>query len=205
MGGLHAEPSGRGDAAPGAGADFDTLAENLRTLGYRKPSEATGVWRGGIDLVSRIDPTISPELQYVVLLADQHLVVYSDTSSYAAVAGKAARGDAASIGPTVWELTGALGSPANAMIWAKDFACEDLAMSSADDDAQAEADTAVREAGGVSTLTGLAMAMDPDRSLHVVEQPAQADQATENLRPRARLAVGQAVRALGAPSPTTSG
>ena len=93
------------------GADFDTLAENLRTLGYRKPSEADGVWRGGADLVAGIDPTISPELQYVVLLADQHLVVSSDTSAYAAVGGQGGpRGRGAFAGsPRVSELAGALG------------------------------------------------------------------------------------------------
>ena len=113
--------------------------------GYRQPAQTDGVWRGGIDLVSQIDPTIRPELQYVVLLADQRLLASSATSSYAAVAGKAARGDAATLGSSVSELTGAPGSPANAMIWARDFACEDLAMSSADDDAQAESESAARE------------------------------------------------------------
>ena len=35
------------------------------------PKDEDGVWRGGADLVAQIDPTITPELQYVVLLADQ--------------------------------------------------------------------------------------------------------------------------------------
>ena len=36
------------------------------------------------------------------------------------------------------------------------------------------------------------MAMDPDRTLRVVEQLSDPDRARRNLRPRARLAVGPA-------------
>ena len=46
----------------------------------RKPKEDDGVWKGGADLVAEIDPTITPELQYVALLADQGLVVTSDNA-----------------------------------------------------------------------------------------------------------------------------
>ena len=60
------------------GADFDVLADNLRSAGYKKPKEDDGVWEGGADLMPEIDPTISPELQYVTLLEDQGLVVSSD-------------------------------------------------------------------------------------------------------------------------------
>ena len=60
------------------GADFDVLAGNLRSAGYHKPKEDDGVWKGGVDLMPEIDPSISPELQYVTLLEDQGLVVSSD-------------------------------------------------------------------------------------------------------------------------------
>ncbi|MET0998793.1 MAG: hypothetical protein ABWX73_08785, partial [Marmoricola sp.] len=176
-------------------ADFDELAGNLRSLGYKKPKNEDGVWRGGPDLVSGIDPTITPELQYVVLLADRGLVVTSDEAFYAAEAGRAASGDSPSLGGKagVAALSDRLGKPANALVWAGDFACKDLAMSSADANDQTKADQLVRKAGGVSPLAGLAMGMEPDRTLRVVAHFEDSDRARENLRPRARLAVGEAV------------
>jgi hypothetical protein len=78
------------------------------------------------------------------------------------------------------------------MVWSRDFACSDLAMSQADQDSQNQADDLVRRAGGVSPLDGLVMALDPDRRLTVAELFESSGQAKENLRARARLAVGDA-------------
>jgi hypothetical protein len=179
----------------GDDADFDDVADHLRDLGYTKPKDDDGVWRGGADLVSGIDPTITPELQYVVLLADRGLVVTSDTAGYAAEAARAASGEAPTLGEAdgVSAMAERLGSPANALVWSRDFACDDLAMSRADSDDQTRADQLVRQAGGVSPLAGLAMGMEPDRTLRVVAHFADPDQALRDLRPRARLAVGEAV------------
>ena len=176
------------------GTDFGSLRDKLRRLGYGAP-RGDGVWRGGIDLVSQIDPSISPELQYVVLLEDQGLVVTSDTPSYAATAARVAQGDGDSVDSTdgVPALADRLGRPANALLWSSDFACDDLAMSSADQGDQDQAEQLVRRAGGVSPLEGFAMAMDPDRRLQVVEHFEDSSQAERSLRPRARLAVGPAV------------
>ena len=90
-------------------------------------------------------------------------------------------------------MAGQLGDPANAMVWGKDFACTDLAMSRADEDAQAQAETLVREVGGVTPLAGLAMAMAPNRTLRVAAHFEDSDRARKNLRPRAELAVGEAI------------
>ncbi len=176
------------------GTDFDVLADNLRSDGYRKPKEDDGVWEGGIDLVAGLDPTLTPEVQYVALLADQGLVVTSDTSSYAAVAAKVAAGDGDSAADRtgVGDVADQLGEPANAMLWTGDFACEDLAMSGADQDAQDQGDQLVRQAGGITPLSGLGMAMQPNRTLRVVEHFDGSDQAEKNLRSRAKLAVGEA-------------
>jgi len=176
------------------GTDFDTLAGNLRSDGYKKPSEDDGVWKGGIDLVSQLDPTLTPEVQYVALLKDQGLVVTSDEAAYAAKAAKVAAGDDDSVDSKdgVSDMAGHLGDPANAMLWTGDFACDDLAMSQADQGDQARGEQLVRSAGGVTPLNGLAMAMRPDRTLRVVEHFESNDQANENLRPRAKLAVGDA-------------
>ena len=78
------------------------------------------------------------------------------------------------------------------MFWTGDFACDDLAMSRADQNDQQEAERLVRDAGGVSPLAGLAMAMRPDRTLRVVAHFEDSERAEENLRPRAELAVGDA-------------
>jgi hypothetical protein len=177
------------------GADFDVLAGNLRSAGYQKPEEEDGVWKGGIDLMPQIDPSISPELQYVTLLEDRGLVVSSDGLGYAKTAAKVAAGEGSSFASVegVSDVAGHLGDPANAMLWGRDFACTDLAMSRADDDAQAQAEQLVQQAGGVTPLAGLAMAMQPDRTLRIVAHFEDDDRAAKNLRPRAKLAVGEAV------------
>ena len=176
--------------------DFDMkkVTDHLDELGFTRPSKDTGVWEGGVDLVAAIDPTITPELQYVVVLADQHLIVTSDTPSYARIAAATAQGHRDSLAdePAMRDLVGKLGEPAAAMVWSRDFACTDLAMSQADQDAQDHADALVRQAGGVSPVIGLVMTLGTDRSLTVAEQFESSSQARENLRPRARLAVGEA-------------
>jgi hypothetical protein len=177
------------------GTDFDVLADNLRTAGYTKPSKDDGVWEGGVDLVAGIDPTITPELQYVVLLKKQGLVVSSDDESYAAASAAAATGDAKSLASTgrVQGLDGTLGHAANAMLWSGDFACQDLAMSQADSESQDQADALVKKDGGVTPVTGLAMAMLANRTLRVAEHFQDDGEARQNLTPRAKLAVGTAV------------
>jgi hypothetical protein len=174
--------------------DMDRVTEHLGDLGFTKPSKDTGVWRGGVDLVAAIDPTITPELQYVAVLADRHLVVTSDRESYAKLAAATALGDRDSLGDlaSARDLVDPLAEPAAAMFWSRDFACTDLAMSQADDDDQSRADELVSRAGGVTPLTGLVMAMAADRTLTVAEGFEDDRQAKDNLRPRAELAVGEA-------------
>ncbi|HET8603033.1 MAG TPA: hypothetical protein VFM09_03835 [Marmoricola sp.] len=175
--------------------DFDRLAGNLRSIGYHAPKADDGVWRGGVDLVASLDPSLSPEVQYVVLLAGQHLVVTSDQSSYAATAAHVAEGNGDALAglDSVSGMASRLGEPAAAMVWSRDFACRDLAMSQADAGDQRQADQLIAQAGTVSPLSGLTMAMAPDRTLTVAEQFESTDQARENLKARARLAVGPAV------------
>ncbi len=177
------------------GSDFGILGDNLRSAGYGKPEEDDGVWEGGADLVSGLDPTITPELQYVVLLEGPGLVVTSDNPDFVASAAEVAAGDARAFSSVagVGDITGRLGDAANAMVWGRDFACTDLAMSRADEDDQQQAEERVRQAGGVTPLAGLAMSMAPDRTLRVVAHFEDSDGAEKNLRPRAELAVGEAI------------
>jgi hypothetical protein len=176
------------------GFDMDRITGHLDDLGFTKPSTATGVWKGGIDLVSAIDPTITPELQYVAVLADRHLVVTSDQEAYARTAAATARGDGASLGDlsSARDLVDPLAEPVAAMFWTRDFACSDLAMSQADSDSQAQGEQLVAQAGGVTPMDGLVMALAADRTLTVAEHFEDDRQARENLRPRAKLAVGDA-------------
>ena len=61
-------------------ADFDELARRVwRSSATRARTTRTGVWRGGPDLLPEIGPDLTPELQYVALDADEHLVRTSDT------------------------------------------------------------------------------------------------------------------------------
>jgi len=176
--------------------DFDMgrVTDALDGLGFTRPSTSTGVWKGGVDLVASIDDTITPELQYVAVLADRHLIVTSDEESYAKIAVDVALGHRASLADigSTRDVVDKLAEPAAALVWSRDFACSDLAMSQADQDSQDEADALVRKAGGVTPLNGLVMAMDTDRSLTVAEQFESSSEAKQNLRARAELAVGEA-------------
>lgn len=174
---------------------FDSVARHLTDLGYTKPDSRSGVWAGGADLVGPLDATLTPEVQYVVLLADQHLLISSDTASYAAAAAKVADGNGRSLATvdSARNLVAHLAEPAAAVLWAGDFACTDLAMSHADSGSQQQADRLIAEAGKISPLSGLVMALSPGRTLTVAEQFESSQQAQENLHARARLAVGEAV------------
>ena len=178
-------------------ADMDEITSNLDRLGYQAPASATGVWDGGADLVSAIDPTITPELQYVVVDADDHLVVTSDTRAYAASSAKVVTGDADGLGSKVEGVADPVEDPVAAYVWAGDFACEDLSMTSADEGDQSRADRLVAAAGGADPLSGLLIAMQADRTLDVVMEFADDRQAAANLRSRARLFVGPAVARAG--------
>ena len=174
--------------------DLEKVTDHLDDLGFTKPSDPDGVWQGGIDLVAAIDPTITPELQYVAVLADRHLIVTSDQEAYAKKAARVASGHGDSLADeaSTRDLVDKLDEPAAAMLWSRDFACDDLAMSQADEDSQAQADDLVAAAGKITPLSGLVMAMAPDRTLTVAEMFEDSGQARDNLRARARLAVGDA-------------
>ena len=176
------------------GFDFDKVRRKLATAGFTKPEADDGVWDGGVDLVASLDETITPELQYVAVLADRHLIVTSDTKSYAKKAAEVAAGHGRSLGDiaSVRDVVAPLAEPAAAMVWAEDFACSDLAMSQAATDDQDTGSQLVTEAGEITPLSGLVMALGADRSLTVSELFESSRAAKENLRPRAKLIVGPA-------------
>lgn len=177
------------------GFDFDRVEAKLDDLGFTRPAVTTGVWAGGIDLVAAIDPTITPLLQYVAVLADEGLIVTSDEEAYAQKAVGVALGDAGSLGDVevVQEVVRSVDEPVVAEVWARDFACADLSMSQADDrDVRNQADALIAAAGEITPLSGMVMSLDGERNLVVSQLFEDAEAAKVNLPARAKLAVGEA-------------
>lgn len=182
----------------GDSVDLEGVERNLRRLGYTAPEDGAGsggVWAGSVDLVATIDPALTPVMQNVVVLPEERLVLLSDAEAYAASSASVITGSAAGLDEVdgVPELASAAGEPASATLLASDFACEALSMADADEEDQAVADDLIASAGGVSPLSGVVVAMNPDRSLVVGMHFESSDQASDDLRPRVELASGEAV------------
>jgi hypothetical protein len=178
--------------------DFGAIGDHLEELGFTRPSEKDGVWAGGPDLLSRIAPDLTPELAYVVLLPDDHLVLTSDQEPYVRTAVDAVRGD----GPRVSGLDAVaddVGSPLSAAVYAGDYACGALAMAQADATDQAEAAQRIAQAGTVDPYLAFAMARVPSDGevggglVRVAMQFESDDQARTNADSRVALLSGSAV------------
>jgi len=177
--------------------DLGGVENNLRTLGYTPPSGGSGtggVWVGGADLVAQIDGSLTPVEQNVAVLPDQHLVLLSDSASYLQAAVSVAKGDGDSVRDTtgVDDLAGVADTPANAVLWASSFACEDLSMGTASEEDQRYGNQLVAKAGGINPLSGLVMAQQHDGSIDVGLWFDTSDEASANLQPRVNLASGDA-------------
>jgi hypothetical protein len=181
----------------GDSVDLEGVERNLRRLGYTPPGEGAGngeVWRGSADLVAGIDLSLTPVMQYVVVLPDEGVVLLSDNQEYAAASAAVVEGSEPGLDEVdgVPALAEAAGDPATAVLFASDFACEALGMAGADEDDQAVGDELIASAGGVSPLAGVVVAMQPDRSLVVGMHFEDGSQASDDLRPRVELASGDA-------------
>lgn len=173
-------------------ADLDALGERLAGLGFARPDEADGVWQGGADLLARLDPAFSPVFGYVVLLADEGLVLTSDSAAYLRTARASATGEASGMLDEVADVVGPLPDALSAAVYTGTYACGELAMTTADEVDQASGDRLVDEAGGVHPLTSFAMARVPGGDVRTVLGLETADAAREDADPRARLASGEA-------------
>ena len=167
------------------------VADRLEALGFTAPEEDDGVWVGGSDVLSGVDAALTPELQYVALLDDEQLVMTSDQAPALERAVAVAQGDGAAADDLA-ELSEDLGEATAAAIYDGAHACEKLAMSQADDDAQEEAEQLVTAAGGVHPLTGFAMARLVGGDIRVVMQVEDEDDAADDADARAALAAGPA-------------
>ena len=177
----------------GEDVDLGGVEQRLRSLGYETPDGGLGTggtWAGSPDLVAALDPALTPVFQNFAVLEDERLVVLSDRAEAVSAAVEVVRGDAPALDEP--DLAAAAEEPVTAVLWGADFACEDLAMASADEEDQQVADQLVQEAGGVSPLTGLVVATQADGSLRVALEFETEDQASENLQPRVDLAAGEA-------------
>ncbi len=171
--------------------DFGELGDRLEALGFTRPSSATGVWKGGADLLNQISPDLTPELQAFALDEDDHLLLASDTPSFLEDAVAAARGQADTV-TDLDDVVEASGEPLSAAIYSGDYTCQALAMSQADAGDQQQADELLSAAGKVNPMTGFAMSAQPDDRIRVAMSFENEDQARTNADTRAALARGPA-------------
>ena len=169
--------------------DFDGLESRLADLGYTRPSDSDGVWLGGETLLPTISSDLTPELQYVALDADRHLVLTSDNAGYlkSAVAGSDGGGPEG-----LDAVVAASGEPLSASVYDGDYTCTALAMSQADPSEQQQATELVQAAGKVNPIDAFAMSAQPGGHVRVVMGFENDDQARANADSRAALASGAA-------------
>jgi hypothetical protein len=137
--------------------------------------------------------SITPELGYLALDADDGLVLASDAADYLRRAVADADGDSDGAGVAgVDDVVDAAGDALSAAVYTGDYACEALAMSQADPTDQDQADELVATAGKVNPLSGFAMAAQPGGHVRVAMSFETDDQARTNADTRAELVKGPA-------------
>src|SRR5690606_32917558 len=134
-------------------------------------------WTGGPQLLPRIAPNLTPELQFLAIDDDERLVFASDTEPYLGEVvdglgdGEVAEDLAAVVEPTAGALS--------AVVYDSAYVCTQLAMTSADAPDRAEAEGLITEAGDVNLIRGYAMSQQPGGGIRVVMAFENDDQARE--------------------------
>ncbi len=171
--------------------DLDELRDGWERLGYERPDDEDGVWNGGEDLVARLDPSLTPQLQYLAVHDDERLVLASDTAGYLAevVDGLGDEGAPEELDDV---LRAAGEQPLTAVAYTGAYVCGELAMGSADPADQAAADELLAAAGEVNPMTGYLMAELPGGGIRVAMSFESDDQARTNADTRGALARGPA-------------
>jgi hypothetical protein len=179
--------------------EVEALADRLEQQGFTAPSADDGTWDGGADLLASIDPTIDAVFGYVVLLADEGLVLASSSRSYVGTAAAVARGDEPSMLDAVGDVVRAVSDdevPLSAAVSTAEWTCVELGFSRAAPEAEATADRLVdaaeAEGGDVDPITAFAMAKAPGGAVRTALSFETDEQAEDNADPRARLASGPA-------------
>lgn len=171
--------------------DLGDVADHLRELGYDEPAGDDGVWDGGPDVVARISPSLTGELQYVALDRADSLVLASDSASYLAVARDAVLGDGARA-TGLDAVVDDAGEPLSSAVFSGDYACGALAMAHAGAADRAQARQLVAAAGEVDPYAALAMSDEPGGGVRVAFEFADDRAARANADTRAQLARGPA-------------
>ena len=148
------------------------------------------MWSGGPDVASRAG--LSPQFQYVALLADEHLLVASDAQAYAETALDTVRGDADAVAG-LDPLVTASADSASALVYSGEYACRALALAGADPSEQAAGEALVEQAGDVHPLTGFALAATSAVDVRALLLYDDGDDASDDLDARVELASGPAV------------
>ena len=179
------------------GVSLDDLRSAIAGLGYQTPTggaSSDGTWVGTPEIVAAQSPILTPQQQNLAVIGDERLFVMSDQPEYVDTAVSTITGSADDLSSVsgVSDLVDIAGTPVEAEMWTRDFACEDLAMSQADASDQDTAAALTAEAGGVHPLDGLVMAQQPSGSLTLGMAFADEDQASADLQPRTDLASGAA-------------
>jgi hypothetical protein len=172
-------------------SDLGDVADRLKELGYTQPSDPTGVWEGGPNLLAEIAPSLTPELAYVALDSQDSLVLTSDTSAFLSVAMQAVTGGGARVSG-LGSVVDDAGEPLSAAVYTGDYACGALAMAHADAADQAQARQLIAAAGEVNPYSAFAMSDEPDGSMRVAFEFDSSDAARTNADTRATLARGPA-------------
>jgi hypothetical protein len=171
--------------------DFDAIGETLTSLGFTRADGEEEIWAGGADVLARVGPQLTPQLQFFALLPDMGVILTSDTLAYLKDAVAAATGAAdhlTSVSQVVSDLT----APLTAAVYTGSYACEELAMASADERDRAQAVELVRSAGEVHPLSEFAMAAHPDGHISVTMAFESDEVARTDADTRATLASGPA-------------
>lgn len=169
---------------------LDTIAAQLRVLGYEEPEETDGVWVGDPTVITQAGD-LTPELLYVALDADRGVVVSSDTLAGAEAGVEAARAEeppAADLAAVVEDA----GEPLAAAIYSGEEACAALSMDQADTVDQDQARQLVAAAGEVTAVRGFALGLLPGGEGRLSLSFATEGEARTNADTRAVLAAGPA-------------
>jgi hypothetical protein len=174
--------------------DFDTVASNLEEAGYEVPDADDGVWRGSGDLVVQFESPMTTVQSNVLLLADEQMILTSDSADYLEDTRAVIRGDSPSLRavPGVDPMLEATQGAVAAQLWARDFACEDLAMGQADAVDKEEGARLIEQAGGVRPLDGLVLARTGGQAATIAMWFDSKADAVDDLQPRTDLAQGPA-------------
>ncbi|WP_203336355.1 hypothetical protein [Nocardioides limicola] len=167
----------------------DRVGTALSEIGFTRPADAVGLWRGGPTVIAQLDAGLSPMLQYAVLFRDRRLVMFGDRAQYVEeMRTKFLDGHTMTVG----ESLAAAGDPVAAVHLVGDLACTSLSMHHASADDQEAARSLIAEAGRVNPLQGLVVAAQPGGGLRVAFEFESAEQARANADSRSRLAQGPA-------------